>query len=155
MILGPSSQAELDVRLHGQMREQRIILKNRADIALVGLQVMNLAAIQTDLAAARLLETSDQAQCCCLPAPGRAEQRKKLAFHDAQRDAVNGAVGGILLRDVSKLQDIIHVASQVVATGSPVTNGKWQAFQASKPPVTFILCWNPARCSKLAAIALR
>ena len=42
-----------------------------------------------------------------------------------------------------------HAIAACAALASPA------AFQASKPPVTFITCGNPARRSRLAAMALR
>jgi hypothetical protein len=91
------------------MWKQCVILKHGADVALVGFQMMDVSAVQTDLAAAGVFESGDHPQRCRFPASGRAEQREKLTSFDAQRDAVDGAVRGILLRYFLKLQDYIHL----------------------------------------------
>ena len=107
------------------MWKQRVVLKHRADVALVRFQMMYVRAIQANLALRRLFETGDQPQRGCLPASRRPEQCKKLAFLNTQRDAFDSGMGGKMLRYVSKLQDSIHFGSQVAATvGSFVAIGK-------------------------------
>src|ERR1700693_54118 len=117
MILGPAVQSELYVLLHGQMWKKRVVLEHRAHIALVGLQMMNVGATQADLTTAWLFEAGDQPQSRGLPASGRAEERKKLACLDAQRDAVDSAMGGIVLRDFPKLQNSVHLPVSICKSG--------------------------------------
>ncbi len=83
--------------------KERVVLKNRADVALVGFQMLDTGAVETNFARGRLLKSSDQAQRGGLAASGGTEQREELAAREVQRNAVDGVVRGIVLRNIAKL----------------------------------------------------
>ena len=78
-----------DVLRDGHVREQRVVLEDRVDVARVGRQVLDLHAPELDAAAVGQLEAGDQPQRRRLARPGRAEQREELAVPDLERDAVD------------------------------------------------------------------
>ena len=53
--------------------------------------------------AGRIFKSGDEAQRSGLAASGGAEEREELAAREAQRNAVDGVVRGIVLRNVAKL----------------------------------------------------
>jgi hypothetical protein len=97
VVFGPPPQSELDVLLHGQVWKKRVVLEDSADVALVGLQMLDAGAIQPDLADGRLLETGHQPERGCLSAARGTEQREELAASDLKRNAVDCALGRIVL----------------------------------------------------------
>ena len=102
-IARAAPQAEFDVVAHGQMRKERVVLEDRADVALVGLQMLDAGAVQANFARSRLFKACDQTQRGGFSASGGAEQREELAARKVQRNTVDGVVRGIVLRNVAKL----------------------------------------------------
>jgi hypothetical protein len=78
-------------------------LKDRAYIALIGLQMLDAAAVETNFAAGGLFEPGHQTQSSGFAASRGAKQGEELAAREGERDAVDGMVGGVVLRDVTKL----------------------------------------------------
>src|SRR5580698_1140777 len=103
MIAGASPQAEFDVVAHREMREQRVVLKDGADVALVGLQMLDAGAVQTDFSRGGFFKSGDHAQSGGLSAARGAEQGEEFAARKLQRNAVDGVVRGVVLRHVAKL----------------------------------------------------
>ena len=85
------------------MRKKRVVLKDRADVALVGLQMLDAGTVQANFAVGGLFKSGDQAQRGGLAAAGGTEQREEFAARKIQRNAVDGVVRGIVLRNVAKL----------------------------------------------------
>jgi hypothetical protein len=73
------AQPECDIVKHRQMRKQRIILKNEADVAAVRRFVVKPLAMQANRALGERLEPGDAPQGRCLAAAARCEQREKFA----------------------------------------------------------------------------
>ena len=75
---------------YGEMREQRIVLKNEPDVAFVGHEVRDVPFAHGDGAGIRLLEARDHPQRRGLAASGWSEQRQKLARRDRDADRTDG-----------------------------------------------------------------
>ena len=104
----PLAQPEFDVFARGEMRKQRVILKNRADVSLVGAAAVHQRAVQPDLARGRLFEPGDHPQRRGLAAARGSKQRKKSAFRDPEGDSVDRQMPWILLRQVLEFQIRVH-----------------------------------------------
>jgi hypothetical protein len=72
------------------VREERVRLEDRVDVALVRRQSCDVAVADQELALVWLLEARDQAQRRRLAAAGRAEQGQELAAADRQVEPVDG-----------------------------------------------------------------
>ena len=84
-----AAQAEGDVLVHVEMREQRVVLEDRVDVASEGRRVGHVLLAQLDRARADLLEAGDHAQRRRLAAAGRSEHREELAALDVERQVVD------------------------------------------------------------------
>ena len=98
-------EAEADVALHVEVREERVGLEHRVDVAPVGRLLGDVLAAEQDAAGGRVLEAADHAQRRGLAAPGRAEHREERAALDREREAVDRrhlpeALGDVLEMDV-------------------------------------------------------
>ena len=71
------------------MREERVVLEDHVDRALVGRIGGHVATTQQDRPAGRELEAADHPQRGRLAAARRTEQREELAGADLERDAVD------------------------------------------------------------------
>ncbi len=80
------AEAERHVLLHRQVREQRVVLEHRVDVALVRRGLRHVHAVQQDLPLGRPLEARDHPQARGLAAARRAEQREELAGRHLQVD---------------------------------------------------------------------
>ena len=83
-------EPEGDVVLDRHVREERVALEHRVDVALVRRQPDDVLVAQVDVALGRLLEAADHAQRRRLAAARRAEQREERAARDLDRDSVDG-----------------------------------------------------------------
>ena len=72
-----AARTELDVLARGEVGEQRVTLKHRADVALVGLAVIDDSPLSRHVAGVRLLEPGDHAQGGGLAAARRSEQARR------------------------------------------------------------------------------
>ena len=85
-----AGQAEADVALDGQVREQRAVLRDVADVPGLGGDVqagcLQHAAVEQDAAAIRGLKPGDQPQQRRLAAAGGAEQGDDVAGGDGEVD---------------------------------------------------------------------
>jgi hypothetical protein len=102
-----------DVVAHAQVREERVGLEHRVDVALVGGQPGDVVPADPHLAFVGPLEARDQAQRRRLPAPRRPEEREELARPDLEVDAVDGRDVAESLRDSDELD-----------VGSPLVRGR-------------------------------
>ena len=69
-----AAQAEGDVLVDRQVREEGVVLEDRVDVALVGRQPGDVLALELDQARGRRLEAADHPQGRRLAAAGRPEQ---------------------------------------------------------------------------------
>ena len=113
--------AEADVRPHGEVREQRVLLEHEADGALLGRQVEAPAAVepgpvaQRDAARVGRHQTGHGAQHGGLPRPRRSSERHRLA-PDAQL-GIEAEVPKLLRdRDLEGIHEVrIFVESRIAA----------------------------------------
>ena len=103
-----AAESEFDVLADGEMREQRVVLEDRADVALVRFQMLDGCVIEADFAGGRVLEAGDHSESCGLAAAGRSEEREELAVVERERDGVDGEVAGEAFRDAAKFEDGGH-----------------------------------------------
>ena len=101
-------QAVLDILAHGQMREDRIVLEDHADIALVRRNAVDDLIIETDVAGFDAVETGDHAQQGGLAAARGPQQGKKLAVLDIDGKIGNDRHGAILLGHVLNMNGNAH-----------------------------------------------
>src|SRR5215471_733782 len=81
-------QAEGDVVLYGEMREQGVMLKHDIDAADIGRLVVHNRAADADLTAVRGFQPPNQAQRGSLAAAAGPEQSKKFALVNGQSEIV-------------------------------------------------------------------
>ena len=82
-------EPERDVLLDAQVREERVGLEDRVDVALVRRVLGDVVAAEEDAAVGRVLEAADHAQRRGLAAAGRAEQRVERAARDLEVERVD------------------------------------------------------------------
>ena len=91
VLLGAAPpEPEGDVLVDVEVREQRVVLEDGVDVALVGRQPGHVLALELDEPRGRRLEPADHPEGGGLSAPGRAEQAEELAGLDLQVDVVHG-----------------------------------------------------------------
>ena len=100
-----AARPEGDVRRHRQMREQRVVLKDRVDRAAVGRRAGHVPAADPDLAARGLHEAGDDPQQRRLAAAARPQQRHELAFGDIDRDIRQRGNRAVALLQVADLDE--------------------------------------------------
>ncbi len=91
------AQRELDVVGHGHVAEQRVVLKDDADLALLRAEARDVAAMQHDAAVIDRREARDRAQQRALAAARGSEQNEQLAVGDVDRHVVDGRRVAVLL----------------------------------------------------------
>ena len=96
----PDPQRELDVVADRHVAEQRVVLEHEPDLALAGVRVRHVAAVQRDAAVIDLGQAGDRAQQRALAAAARSEQHEKLAVLDVERDVVDDGLVLIALGDL-------------------------------------------------------
>ena len=91
LVLGDALalQAERDVVADVEVGEERVVLEDHVDRALVGRIGGHVATTQQDRPAGRELEAADHPQRGRLAAARRTEQREEFAGGDLERDAVD------------------------------------------------------------------
>jgi hypothetical protein len=82
-------QAERDVLVDVEVREQRVRLEDRVDVAPVGRELRHVATAEVDGAAGRLLEAADHPQGRRLSAAGGPEHREELPLLDVEGEIVD------------------------------------------------------------------
>ena len=98
------AQAEADIVGDAEMRKQRVVLEDEADVALVGGQARQVAVSQPDGARRRRHEAGDEAQGRRLAASARAEQRNELARADADGEVLQHLRGAVMRADMVERQ---------------------------------------------------
>ena len=115
------AQAVLDVLLHGHVREERVVLEHRVDVALVGRAIRHILPAEQHAAARGPFEARDHAQTRGLARPGRPEQREELAAPDVEVDCVDGDERAEMLRHA--VQPDAHVTGGRTRAGAPDRRG--------------------------------
>src|SRR5205085_10801629 len=82
-------EAELDVVGDRHVPEERVVLEDEADVALLGREVVDAAAVQQDLPSVEGREAGDEPQDRGLPAAARPEEHEQLAVGDLERALVH------------------------------------------------------------------
>ncbi len=114
-----AAQAEGDVLLHAEVREERVALEDRVGRPLEGRQIDDVDAVDQDAAVARALEAGDHPQRRRLAAAARPEQREELAPRDRQIDRADRGEVPEALRDPVEL----HARVERGITGTDVRGG--------------------------------
>src|SRR5262245_55456988 len=82
------AKAEAYVLRYGHVTEQRVILENQPDIALLHRKLQCILSVEQHLARSRNVETGKNAEQGCLARARRSEQGDELAGCDIEGDAV-------------------------------------------------------------------
>src|SRR3989442_2276569 len=90
------AQRKGDVLLDGHVGEQRVVLEDDADVALVRLAARQILAAELYDAAGGLLEARDHHQRRRLPRAARAEEREELALRDVEADSIDGVDAAVV-----------------------------------------------------------
>ena len=83
-----NAQAEGDVVVHVQMREQRVALEDRVDLALIGGQIVDPFAVEQHVAGRRGQKTADDPEHGRLSAAAGPQQCEEFLVVDVQVDVV-------------------------------------------------------------------
>ena len=92
-------QAERHVVVDRHVREERVLLEDHVDPAIVGLDVGDVLSVQADAARIRGLEPGDHPQGRGLATPRRAEEREELTIENPEVERVDGEVAAEPLAD--------------------------------------------------------
>ena len=85
--VAPVAQAEGHVLEHRHVGVERVVLEDHRDVAVLGLELVDQALADPDLAAGDLLEAGDHAQGRALAAARGPDQHDELAIGDREVDA--------------------------------------------------------------------
>ena len=95
-----AAQAEGDVLVDREVREEGVVLEDGVDVPPVRRQPGHVLAVQLDQAGRRLLEAADHAQRRGLAAAGRPQEGEELAVAHLEVDVVDGGDVAELLHDI-------------------------------------------------------
>ena len=125
--LGPrrpaTARAERHVVEHAHVREQRVVLEDGVDVALVGRDPRDVRALEADPSRRGLLEPGDHPQRRRLAAPRRAEHREELAAADLEVRVLDRGEPTEALRHVVDVDDHVLGVLPLVQPGSPRQDG--------------------------------
>src|ERR1044071_8480306 len=106
--LGPPVPAHLErvrhVVEHGEVREERVLLEHRPDVAAVRRSLGDVLVRDQDLPRVRVLEARDHAQGGGLAGAARAEQGEQRPARDLERDVLDHASAPEGLGEPARLQ---------------------------------------------------
>ena len=71
------------------MREERIVLENHADVALVRRNIVDGGAVEDDLTVGGGLKARDHHQAGGLPRAGRPQHREEFTLHDIEVEVLD------------------------------------------------------------------
>ena len=112
-------EREGDVREHGHVRVERVVLEDHRDVPLHRVDEVHEPAPDHDLARVGVLEPGDGAQDRALPAPRRPEQDEELAVGDLQRDVGDRLDLAEALHQMLD-HDVCHATPSRASPGRPV-----------------------------------
>src|SRR5205085_3200986 len=98
----PDAEAVADVLLHAHVREERVVLEDGVDVALVRRPAGHVRSGELDPAGIGPLEPRDQPQRSRLPGARGTEEREELAPRDREVDAVDRDDVAIGLADLDE-----------------------------------------------------
>ena len=125
-VVNPASaRPEHHVSEHVEVRKQRVALKHRVDVALVGAQVGEVGVAQANRTARGLLEPRHHAQRGGLTATGGAQQRHVPPLSCEEVDAVDSQGGAVALGQPGQ--------AQVTGLGEHPVAGALEASQTPGP----------------------
>ena len=107
------AQPVLDVLAHGHVREQRVVLEDRVDVACVRRTGRDVGARQLDASAVGLLEARDQPQRRRLARARGAEQREELAARE----------NGLILLSCGTYGNVIRILVPLVISDEDLDRG--------------------------------
>src|SRR6185369_464961 len=84
------AQAERDVLVDVEMREEGVVLKDHAEAAAFGWEIRDVGALELDRAGIGFFEARDHAQGRSLPAARWSKQPKEFTLSHIQGDIVDG-----------------------------------------------------------------
>ena len=100
-VRGPVFEAEFHVFAHVHVGKDGVVLEHHADVALGGVQVVDAGVVKIEIAAFNAVETRDHAQQRGLAAAAGAQQGKKFAAADAQRQIFDHGGVSVTLHGVA------------------------------------------------------
>ena len=95
-------EGEGDVVEHRHVREERVVLKDDADVPVLGRHARDGAAVHRDLAGRGRREAGHHHQRRRLARATRAEEREELPTPDFEIDRVDGGRAGVALREAAE-----------------------------------------------------
>ena len=98
-------QAESNIVVYIQMREQGIFLKYRVHRTFMGWSLCDFLTRYSDFAFRSCLKTGNETQQCCFSAAGRSENRNKLALFHVQSYIIQSCFVAKKLRYMANLND--------------------------------------------------
>ncbi len=142
--LGPlgDREAEADVVADGQVGEEGVALEDGVDLALVGGEAGDVAAVEEDAAGVGLLEAGGQAQHGRLAAAARAEKREELALLEAEGDVVDGPDGAEPLGNAAEFEECVAQSRSIIEEGT------WSSQQAVLRPHARYVSLAPSTAGK-------
>jgi hypothetical protein len=87
----PQPERKRDVLVDRQMRVERIALEDHGDVAVAGRDVVHDPIPDSQHALADVLQARDHPKCCCLPAPGWADENHELTVGNLEVQRRNGS----------------------------------------------------------------
>ena len=97
-----------DVLQHGHVREQRVVLEDRVDVAVVGRHVGHIRAVEQHLATIGWSKPATRRRQVVLPEPDGPEHGEELARLDGERHVVDRAHVAVDARDAAELDRRRH-----------------------------------------------
>ncbi len=97
-----AAQTEGDVLVDVQVREERVVLEDGVDLALVGRQGGDVLAGELDGPGGGVLQSGDHPQGGGLSAAGGAQQREEGARGDGEIERVDGGEGAVGFADLAE-----------------------------------------------------
>ena len=109
-----NSEAEGDIVIDIEMREQGVTLENRVDFSLVGGHIVDALAVKQNIAGCRRQEASDDTKCGGLAAAAGAEQGEKLSVVDVKIDRVENSLAVKLHHEIGQTDQLLgHLSSPI------------------------------------------
>jgi len=81
------------------VRKERVVLKNRADVALMRSEPRQRLSVKQYLSGRGTLKPGNEAERSGLATAGRTHQRKKFASANGKRYIIDGAVRRVVLEE--------------------------------------------------------
>ena len=127
------AQREADIGGDGHVGEQRVLLEDRVDGALVRRQVVDLVAEEADAAPGQVLEPRDAAQQRGLAAAGRPQEREELVIRDLEAHVIERRDGaGTGAEDLGDVLDLDGRGYRLLGNSDPLAPRRRRAARSSR-----------------------